>query len=66
VVDQRLSQSLPATGTYFESGEPDAFRHTSPIAPASLAKFDGLAEISRIFDGGNIKIFDVGAVLHEP
>lgn len=59
VVDQRLSTGLPMVGVYVEGNEPRAFRHETPVPPAALAKFDGVATMSRIFDSGNIAIYDV-------
>jgi hypothetical protein len=58
VVDHRLSTALPATGTYFNkpaSGEEE----TKPIDQAALAKFDGVKNVSRLFDSGDIIIYDV-------
>jgi hypothetical protein len=64
VVDQRLSRALPSVGSgnYFERGEPGAGQHTTPIDPAALAKFDNLPLVSRVFDSGDIIIYDGGAL----
>jgi hypothetical protein len=62
VVDLRLSTSLPLQGFYFESDEPDAFHLTSPINRAALTKFNTILQINRLFDSGNIVIYDVGAI----
>jgi len=59
VVDQRLSTALPAKGYYFNRHEPDAYEHKQPIAAESLAKFNSLAEVGRIYDSGDIVIYDV-------
>ncbi|HLH60448.1 MAG TPA: hypothetical protein VKV20_02095 [Ktedonobacteraceae bacterium] len=59
VVDLRLSTALPATGTYFNNGEPGAQHYTQPIDRAALEKFDFVPGVSRIFDGGDIIIYDV-------
>ncbi len=66
VVDLRLSTSLPLEGFYFESGEPDAFRLTSPISRDALTKFNTIPQINRVFDSGDIVIYDVGAFADEP
>jgi len=66
VVDRRLSAALPAAGVYFERGEALGNVHTTPIDPAALAKFDMLADVSRLFDSGDIVIYDVGALAYEP
>jgi hypothetical protein len=59
LVDRRLSSSLPLVGVYYERGEISGGRHATPLDPAALAKFDGVPQISRIFDGGDIQIYDV-------
>jgi hypothetical protein len=61
LVDDRLTTELPRVGVYFEAGEPGARQYTTPIFPAALAKFDRNENISRLFDSGNIRIYDVGA-----
>jgi hypothetical protein len=66
VVDRRLSDGLPSAGVYFERGEVPGNLYTTPIDPAALAKFDTLAGVSRLFDSGDIVIYDVGALAHEP
>lgn len=62
LVDERLSTMLPVLGVYFESGEPNSFLHDTPIAPAALAKFYGIPGINRVFDSGDIKIYDVSQI----
>ena len=64
VVDRRLSAGLPSAGVYFERGEVLGNVHTAPIDPAALAKFDSLAGTSRLFDSGDIVIYDLGALAH--
>jgi len=66
VVDTRLSSALPVRGYYFSVWEPNADVHTSPIELASLEKFDGLVDVDRIFDSGDIIVYDVGEWLREP
>lgn len=66
VVDHRLSSGLPMVGVYFEQGEPDSFRHTTPLNPAALTKFDGLKNVNRLFDGGDVVIYDVGVLSGVP
>ncbi len=60
LIDRRLSQSLPYVGVYVERGEIlTAGPHRVPIDPAALAKFDDQPGVSRIFDSGDIQIYDV-------
>jgi hypothetical protein len=62
VVDRRLSDGLPSAGVYFERGEIEGDRHTAPIDPAALAKFDDLPGVTRLFDSGDIVIYDVAGL----
>jgi hypothetical protein len=66
VVDRRLSRGVPAnTGIYFDSGERPGTGRPAPIPPASLGKFDGVPGISRVYDSGNIQVYDVRALTSE-
>lgn len=62
LVDQRLAQSLPRVGVYFEVGEPGSERYSAPPPLENLMKFDRLPNVSRLFDSGNIQIYDVEAL----
>jgi hypothetical protein len=62
VVDLRLSQSLPLLGFYYERSEENAFHHTMPVSITALSKFHHILDISRIFDSGDIIIYDVEGV----
>lgn len=62
IVDYRLTTSLPYVGTYFNLPASGGQQITSPIDPAALAKFDGVQNVSRIFDSGNIFIYNVETV----
>jgi hypothetical protein len=66
VIDFRLSQTLPVSGVYYEFQEPDAFLHRTPMDPAALGKFEGVPDVSRIFDSGDIVIYDLTQVIHAP
>lgn len=65
LVDDRITTALPTVGVYFEGGEPGADDYTEPPTLEVLSKFDHLPGVSRIFDNGHIKIYDV-SVLNEP
>ncbi|MDQ6670699.1 MAG: hypothetical protein M3069_08095, partial [Chloroflexota bacterium] len=58
LVDRRLSTGLPLSGAYFDLGEcpQDCAR---PLPSASLEKFDRLDQVARVFDSGDIVIYDV-------
>ena len=62
VVDQRLSTSLPLLGFYFEEGEAGSFQLKHPISKANLTKFNAVPQVKRVFDSGNIVVYDVEAL----
>ena len=59
VIDRRLASGVPASGIYFELGEPEASRHVVPIDSSALAKFAQLPYMSRVYDSGAIAIYAV-------
>jgi hypothetical protein len=63
VVDKRLSEGLPLTGIYYDTVEPDTFRHTHPMDIRALTKFDGAKSVDRVYDSGDIVIYDAGRLL---
>jgi hypothetical protein len=65
LVDRRLSTARPLVGLYFEDGEPDTRPPGSPIPRSWLAKFDTVPEASLVYDGGDIRIYDMEALLRE-
>jgi hypothetical protein len=64
VTDLRLTTGLPHVGVYFNLGEPGSLRHETPIRTTALTKFDDLDGVSRIYDSGDIQIFDVRRLTH--
>lgn len=66
LVDSRLSTALPQVGFYYERGEPDTMNHKVPMDPSLLDKFDRTPGVNRIFDSGDIVIYDVRALNSEP
>lgn len=66
VVDLRLSTALPYVGFYFDQGEPGAYQRTTPIAREALTKFNTVSQINRVFDSGNIIIYDAGGLINAP
>lgn len=59
LVDDRLSTALPRVGVYFEAGEPNANEYVVPLALSALTKFDGFPQVSRLFDDGHIRFYDI-------
>jgi hypothetical protein len=57
-VDQRLSQSLPAYGQYFPV-DPNAGKYRHPLPAADLDKFNRVPGVDRIYDSGNIVIYEL-------
>lgn len=62
LVDRRLSLGPPMAGVYFGDGESRVTDRKSSISATALAKFDSLDSIDRIFDSGDIQIYDVGKI----
>ena len=60
VVDRRLSVQLPASQAYFQD-DPMAGRITEPLSATQIGKFDGLAEVDRLYDNGAVRIYRMGA-----
>lgn len=58
VVDTRLSSGFPLEDTYFENDVP-----RSVISWSALTKFNAVTAINRVFDSGDIVIYDTGAFL---
>ncbi|GAC1361930.1 MAG: hypothetical protein NVSMB44_16430 [Ktedonobacteraceae bacterium] len=64
IVDTRLSTQTPLEGIYFEEGEPDSYAHAIPISAQALTKFNTTPQTNRVFDSGNIVIYNVGGLMH--
>jgi hypothetical protein len=63
VGDYRLTHALPWLGFYYyQLGESNAPTYRRPIPVIAIAKFDRAPGVSRVFDSGNIVIFDVGGL----
>lgn len=63
VADRRLTTALPVVGHYFDRGEESVVgRRITPLDPELLDKFDRLPEVSRVFDSGNIQIYDISGL----
>lgn len=63
VVDERLSESLPRSGRYFEASDPEDFKQ--PPSRRALAKFDDDPALDRIYSNGPIHIYDATRLLEE-
>ena len=64
VVDRRLATGPPIVGHYFDHGErPLIGAPNRPLPAEILAKWDAAPRVSRIFDSGDIQIYDVSALV---
>jgi hypothetical protein len=64
VADRRLTTALPELGYYFDPGTSPA--DAAPMPVADFDKFDRTPGISRVFDSGDIQIYDVSALSDGP
>ena len=62
ITDMRLTKDRPLMGFYYEMGETGAFHHTTPIDVQAFAKFNTSPQVNRMYDGGNIIVYDVGGL----
>jgi hypothetical protein len=65
VTDRRLATALPASGRYFPD-DPRAYEHRSPIPLSALDKFNRTAGVSRVYDNGDIAVFDLKGSRYSP
>lgn len=59
VIDRRLSSSLPLVPFYYEEDEILDAPHTTPVALSILEKWDAVSQVDRIYDSGDISLYDV-------
>lgn len=65
LVDRRMSQQLPADGEYFPD-DPLTHQHTRPLPIENLDKFDHVTGTHRIYDSGDIVIYDLQGSQYAP
>ncbi|GHO83174.1 hypothetical protein KSZ_11800 [Dictyobacter formicarum] len=66
VVDMRMSKERPLLGFYFDEAEIGAYQHTRPVDPRSLTKFNAISQLNKVFDSGNLVIYDTGGLINAP
>lgn len=66
VVDLRFAYGLPQLGYYYQPYEFDAYHRIAPVDLAALTKFDTIPQINRVFDSGDIVIYDIGGLINAP
>ncbi len=62
VVDTRLASALPELGEYYDDAELTGGPHTQPIPLKDLDKFDATPGVSRVYDDGSIRVYDVSGL----
>jgi len=66
LVDRRLGEMLPASGQYFPD-DPNAGRYLRPLPLTGLTKFDHVPGVARVYDSGDIVIYDLqGSAYYGP
>lgn len=58
LTDERLTRMLPPSGRYF-AVDRLSDRYTRPLDPLALSKYAYLPGMSRVYDSGSIKIYDL-------
>jgi hypothetical protein len=63
VADWRMTTRVPTVGVYIDRGEEAVVGvHETPLDPELLEKYDRQPGVSRVYDSGNIRIYDVSAI----
>ena len=65
VVDRRVSSWDNMVGYFFRPMPPPGARTADWLAPGQYRKYDKEPAADRLFDSGNIVIYDIGALSHE-
>lgn len=59
VVDRRVTTAVPLDGHYYEGWEQAISQHAPPAEARALNKFDTMPGVQRVFDSGDIRLYDV-------
>jgi hypothetical protein len=63
ITDRRLATSLPYVGVYLERGEVQSLGPwTKPMPMAAFDKWDSAPGSERIYDAGDIRIYDIAGL----
>lgn len=62
VVDTRIATDLPDVGEYVETGEFGQIGRTRPPSWSAVTKFNFVAGVSRVYDNGSIRIYDLRGI----
>jgi len=66
VTDLRLSTALPIAGAYVEGSERGLYTNEDPLSRTALDKFAQVPELSRVYDSGDIAVYDAVRLLPRP
>ncbi len=66
LVDLRLSRALPASGAYFQEDIEAGRTYRHRLSPAGLTKFNRIPGVSRIYDSGDIVVYDLKGSPYAP
>jgi hypothetical protein len=58
VIDRRITEQVPIVDWYYSPNEPQSGTRTEPLAKASLDKFASSPLFDRIYDAGNVLIYE--------
>ncbi|NTW29256.1 MAG: glycosyltransferase [Coriobacteriia bacterium] len=59
VIDRRIAGASAPQGFFYEKWEKEVVDYGPVISAATLDQFDNLTETSRVFDSGNIQMYDL-------
>jgi hypothetical protein len=59
LADLRTTRNLPVYPYYYEQAEPEAGSHRTPWPLGGLQKWESMAGVDRLFDSGDIVMYDV-------
>jgi len=62
VVDRRIAGVVPLKGFFYEKWEKELVDYGSTVSAETLRRFDEVEGVSRIYDSGNIQIYDVSGL----
>ena len=62
VVDRRIAGVVPLKGFFYEKWEKEIVDYGRVVDASTLSRFDALQGVSRVYDSGNIQIYDVSGL----
>jgi hypothetical protein len=66
LVQRRLSRGIPSGGVYYDKNEPGSANRRSPLPLLTVRKFDFASGVNRVFDNGDIQVYDVHRIVPSP